>query len=527
MRNVISHAFGASRHKRNMESLNKIINQQFYEKYAFLKPFEVVYNTTKNVCTLTFLFPENQQNFDDAQKKEVANFLRKKLDLQAKVEVRFRRSYLDQALIKEKIQYFFEVYHKAINSVMDASKIQIKRQNLNVQITLSIAEKVLKNLNIELLDNQLTKFLSDNFCANFECVFVNGENYDEEKLAESDREEFKNILRMQKPTERYEVFAPVKIVGKDISPFPEFLSKIKEDKPSVILAGTIQNIEKRSYKRQFKNQEVERYYFKFELHEDNRWLRMLHFANKAEVPKMEKLANGDTVLVVCDIKKENKYLTGFVKSLSLCQIGEKVRFEYKEQIRKYTTIFPEPYSVISQANIFDVKPTYNELINGKTYVVFDVETTGLEPEFCEIIEIGAVKVVNGEITEKFQTLVKPKSKISSLITEITGITNDMVDNAPPIEAVIKDFFLFSKDSILSGYNVGFDMKFILKAGGLVSLKFENEVIDVLPLVKENLDCKNYKLGTVVKHLQISLENAHRAFFDALATAEVLLALSKT
>ncbi|MBR4406911.1 MAG: 3'-5' exoribonuclease [Clostridia bacterium] len=510
-----------------MENLKNIISKKFGETYNFLKPFEVVYNTQKSVCTLTFLYPETISTFHDEQKKNIAEHIREELNLFAKTEVKFKKSYLDEINLKEKILHFFETYHKAVNSVMDKNKISIKKDALDVHITLSIAEKVLKNLNEDTLKRELTKYLSDNFCGNFYCEFQPGINYDEAKLAESDKEEFKNILRTMKPTQRYEVFAPVKLVGKDIPPRPEFLSKIKDEKMGVILAGKVQNLEKKSYKRIRNGTEVEKYYFKFDLYEENRFLRMLHFCARSHVEKMDKLANGDEVLVIADVKKDNKYLTGFIKSISLCQIDEEVRRQYREEIRTYTTIFPEPYNTMSQANIFDVKPEFKDIVKGKNFVVYDVETTGLDADTCEIIEIGAVKVENGEITQKFQTLVKPKQRISSLITDITGITNDMVDNAPPIESVIKDFYLFSKNTVLSGYNVGFDMKFIQKAGQNVSLKFDNEVLDVLPIAKEKLNCKNYKLGTVVKHLKLTLDNAHRAFFDALATAEVLLELTKT
>ena len=511
-----------------MENLKKIISRQFGEEYNFLKPFEVVYNTQKSVCTLTFLYPENIETFSDEEKKRITDHLRSTLNLYAKTEVKFRKSYLDESNLIEKIQHYFATYHKAINSVMDKEKITLKKQGLEIYITLSIASKVLENLNKEQVKNELCKHLSNNFCATFYCDLIEGDNYDEEKLAESDKEEFKNMLRKMKPTPRYEVFGPVKIVGKDIPPHPEFMDKIKDEKDGVILAGRIQNLEKKTYKRIRNGAEVEKVYYKFDLYEEeNRYLKMIHFCSRKQVEKLDKLANGDEILVIANIKKETKYLTGFIKSLSLCQIDDEVRRQYKEEIRTFTTIFPESYNVLSQANIFDVAHEYEEIVKNKTIVVYDVETTGLDADSCEIIEIGAVKIQNGQITQKFQTLVKPKEKISNLITGITGITNDMVDNAPPIEVVIKDFYVFAKESILSGYNVAFDMKFIQKAAQNVSLKFNNEVLDVFPLAKERLNCKNYKLGTVVKHLKLTLDNAHRAFFDALATAEVLLELTKS
>ena len=180
----------------------------------------------------------------------------------------------------------------------------------------------------------------------------------------------------------------------------------------------------------------------------------------------------------------------------------------------------------SQKNLFVKDAEYDDNISKNTFVVFDVETTGLDADTCELIEIGAVKVVNGVVSEKFQTLIKPKKKISDLITDITHITNEMVENAPISEQAIKDFYLFAKGTVLSGYNVGFDMKFIQNAGRDVGLKFENEVQDVMVLARQKVRSSNFKLGTVVKALGIELVDAHRAFNDAYATAKVLLKLSE-
>lgn len=94
------------------------------------------------------------------------------------------------------------------------------------------------------------------------------------------------------------------------------------------------------------------------------------------------------------------------------------------------------------------------------------------------------------------------------------------------EEVIKDFFLFAKNAVLAGYNVNFDMKFIEKAANEVGLKFDNEVQDIMVLARQNIHVGNYKLKTVVNSLGIDLVDAHRAYNDAFATAEVLLKLSK-
>lgn len=94
------------------------------------------------------------------------------------------------------------------------------------------------------------------------------------------------------------------------------------------------------------------------------------------------------------------------------------------------------------------------------YIAFDIETTGLDPMYDEIIEIGAIKIEDGKEIETFSTLIKPEYEIDEFITELTGITNEMVMDAPKINEVLPKFMDFIKDSIILGYNVNFDINFI-------------------------------------------------------------------
>ena len=94
-----------------------------------------------------------------------------------------------------------------------------------------------------------------------------------------------------------------------------------------------------------------------------------------------------------------------------------------------------------------------------SFVVLDIETTGLNPSVNEIIELSALKIINNRVVKKFSTLVKPEGKISSYITQLTGISMSMTDNAPDIKTAIKNFYDFCSDSIVVGHNVKFDIGF--------------------------------------------------------------------
>ncbi|MEK5206607.1 PolC-type DNA polymerase III [Psychrobacillus sp. FSL H8-0510] len=162
------------------------------------------------------------------------------------------------------------------------------------------------------------------------------------------------------------------------------------------------------------------------------------------------------------------------------------------------------------------------------YVVFDVETTGLSATYDKIIELAAVKMQNGNIIDKFERFVNPHHALSATTIELTGITDDMVQNAPEIEQVIKDFYEFIGDGILVAHNASFDMGFLYEGYRRTGIDyFSHPVIDTLELARFlHPEMKSHRLGTLTKKFNIELTQAHRAIFDCEATGYLLLHLLK-
>ncbi|MGM0444976.1 MAG: PolC-type DNA polymerase III [Bacillota bacterium] len=159
------------------------------------------------------------------------------------------------------------------------------------------------------------------------------------------------------------------------------------------------------------------------------------------------------------------------------------------------------------------------------FVVFDLETTGLNPVNNEIIEIGAVKIKDGEIIDDFSSLIKPDSNISNKITDITGIDNEMVKDKPAFKEVFNEFVDFIDGCPLVAHNMDFDYSFIRKPLKEHNIKKEITLIDTLTLSRAVLPkLKNHKLATLVKHFNIKLDNHHRALDDSKATAHLLFKL---
>ncbi len=152
------------------------------------------------------------------------------------------------------------------------------------------------------------------------------------------------------------------------------------------------------------------------------------------------------------------------------------------------------------------------------YVVFDLETTGTSPKTEAIIEISALKVVDGKVVDTFSTLVNPEKPISPGATAVNGITDDMVKNEATLDIVLPQFNEFIEDYILVGHNIHcFDMKFIWKAAeALFGQTISNDYIDTLPMSRKCLpQLAHHRLVDLATYYDIDTAGAHRALQDCI------------
>lgn len=158
-----------------------------------------------------------------------------------------------------------------------------------------------------------------------------------------------------------------------------------------------------------------------------------------------------------------------------------------------------------------------------SFISFDIETTGLSPKEDCITEIGAVKIENGAVTQVFNTFADPQRPIPPKITQLTGITDDMVRGAPSQGEAVQAFLNFAGNLPLIAHNAhGFDIRFIRVAAQVAGLPFHNPYIDTLPLAQAMYKLKNYKLDTVANHLELPPFNHHRASDDAKILADIFI-----
>lgn len=302
------------------------------------------------------------------------------------------------------------------------------------------------------------------------------------------------------------------------------------------VCGTVTYIEEIEYTKHNEKtgQDVQKTRFSVALTDGTAPLRCTYFPKKATLEKVRDIKIGDKIV----ISGANEEYKGSI-SFKAAKINygtppegfEPVARKGKPVPKAYHTVFPEPYIDYTQAGLFDDLSKPADLKN-HTFVVFDLETTGLNNNpamgrMDRIIELGAVKIVNGEMVEKFSTFVACKDKLSNEIINLTGIHDEDLIGAPEIEKVLADFYKFTDGAYLVGHNVTFDYRFVHYYGEQNGYMFDKKTFDTLTLAQEVLRGKlpNYKLNSVADYYGFTF-NHHRAFDDACVTAKVFIELVK-
>ena len=255
----------------------------------------------------------------------------------------------------------------------------------------------------------------------------------------------------------------------------------------------------------------------------------VYFSRKSTYEKIKALKVGDAIVARGTMGEYNGRKSFTFDKINGCVFPD--GFEKKDKIKKavprnYKKILPEPASTVKINSVFDMGEVLPDELTKKTYVVFDLETTGLDVTDNGITEIGAVKIVGGVITEQWTTLVRPDYPITKEITDITGITPEMVESAPKIEEVFPDFMKFTEYCVLVAHNASFDMGFIRRFARENGYDVKNAVIDTVELSRKTLpELKHNDLKTVADRFGIVFRH-HRALSDAYATAEAFIEMMK-
>ncbi len=519
------------------EFLN-FINNKTCNKFSFIRLKQVFFDATKNCCLIQFIYP-SEKELTDEDKKEIENAVREYITAPCSVNVRINKSFVEVPLILGQVKNFLANNNPVVAQALSDDDFEISLL-FPVEIIIKMEQSLIDYFEKNDVARRLENDLKQNFCTEFDIKtkVVQKENDSEQMLADRLQAiKLKSDLDslVAQSHDKYFVKNKRVIVGKEITSSARYINTVKREYESCVLGGKICFLAEKTFKRknpkankEGEEEFIEKPRFTFQLKDETGSMNCVVFPSKEAYHKMHLLSNGNTVVVEGKIQKWNGSFDMVVKKISLCDLPDKnevVTIASQDEIVDYRYVRPQKYTSERQTSLFFERKLSEQVERGK-FVVYDLETTGVDPAKDEIIEIGALKIENGEFSEFWTTLVKPSRPIPPDATKVNRITNDMVAHCYNISQIISDFYLFCKDCTIVGYNSNaFDNLFLQKAGNNSKITFDNPVLDVFLMAKQKLKgLKNYKLGTVAKYLDVNLIDAHRALNDVIATAEVFLKL---
>lgn len=430
----------------------------------------------------------------------------------------------DCDMVKRKIAEAISLYFKTIYVTLKDGDIDVKKTDRGFEYRVSVMPFIQVTAD---LCSKITYYLKRHYCGEFygECVISNRTT--DEIQVEEKPDEIDFVVPVR--TFKIEEFAFLE--GTKIQTTAFYIADLNFASDEVIICGLIEEIRERTYTN--KNG-VEKLMLSITISDTTASTYVTYFVRQKSYEKIKNLKAGDYIVCTGANEEYRGNLRYTAKTIDFGRYPKNFvpeKRESKPVPAYYHFVNPQPFSDVEQGDFF-TKNFIPDCLKQNTFVVFDLETTGLNSSpvsgnMDRIIEIGAYKIENGQITQCFSAFINPQRRLSEEIKKLTGITDDMLSNAPTYEEVMPDFFKFCSDSILVGHNVeGFDFKFVDYYCARLGYIFERKTIDTIRLSQELLrGLSNYKLNTIADKFNITF-NHHRATDDALATAKIFIELIK-
>ena len=442
----------------------------------------------------------------------------------------------DEAILKNKIYDYIQRSFPAAAAFLSKEDIKVEMLTSGAHFYVEIASGEQSLFSSGKILDEVSRYLMSGFCGTF---------YGNVRVVEKAEPDASILDEIPEDTEEvaareiryFPICDFVKIDGADERPTKAvYMSDCFDLDEPYSVCGDVIYIEEIKYTRHNEKtgEDMERTRFSVTVSDGTGNVRTTYFPKKATVEKVREIKVGDKIVLT----GSNEEYNGF-KSFKAAKINygappanfEPVSRKGKPVPKAYHTVFPEPYVDFAQAGLFDDTYMPDDL-KKNVFVCFDLETTGLNNlpsmgKMDKIIEIGAVKIVGGEIVEKFSSFVACNQRLSREIIDLTGICDADLIGAPEVDKVLADFYKFTDGAILVGHNVTFDYRFVQYYGEQNGYMFDKKQYDTLTLAQDVLRGKlpNYKLNSVAGYYGFEF-NHHRAFDDACVTAKVFIELVK-
>ena len=429
----------------------------------------------------------------------------------------------DADMVANKILEIISAKNHRLSAFVTENDVKVHKEEDGFYFTIAVIDPSICKSDV-IVD--IVKELNKCFCGRFtgKCIEV------PTKLEDIAIEEKPENIQYEMPSRKFEIVDFEFLEGNEKHNKAVYIADLNFVSENVVICGKIIDVRDKTVSSASGRQ---RTMYTFVIDDTTATIRVGYFARQKSIEKIKKLQIGDSVVLTCKTELYN----GMIRVTALFIDRGRVPIGFVPEKRNskpvpkyYVNVFPEAYADFTQSNLF-FDQTLPKCLTDNVFVVFDLETTGLNSSpssgnMDRIIEIGAYKIIGGEIKEKFSTFVNPLRKLPSEIVELTGIDQQTVDSALPYEAVMPDFFKFIGGAYLVGHNAAnFDYKFIDYYCSQCGYITERKIFDTIPLAQSLLRLSNYKLNTVADHFGIKF-NHHRAADDALVTAKIFIELIK-
>ena len=567
-----------------MKKFDEVIKELTKLKYPYIRFVRAEYSVSANKLTIFFLIRYDKLDdgsFSDKEKAEINSACATLLPDEITFIVKYVKACADVETVRTKFLQYLSKREPIICQQLQDDSIDICVEESYISISVISLSNINSIINDESFKENLLSYLYENFVEDITLNFC--EKYVDdtkkaqiiEKIKENfDKHAKKNEIFVndegvviKKPNAFDDLFSDneetivisqnarlVNLKTQDClfgnrmpTSMPCYITDIKDSYEHAVICGTVSSVRKLEYanknfnkvlnpkarfKPNTKDEKLARYVFN--VNDTTGTFPVICFPQCLSSEKLDTFLT-DGATVVCEGKLKVNNYEEFQMTADCIWLADIDFSSINAELPKmrenanYRIVFPEKYRESVQASIDDLEhsiqiPAY---LRGKTFVAFDLETTGLDVRTVSIVQIGAVKIADGKIVETFHSLVNPMCAIPPETTKIHGITDDMVVSAPEFSDILPDFYKFTRGCTLVGQNLfGYDLPILnrlAKDGGYV---FDNPTLDTLIIAKQHINLPRYNLDMLCKHFGVILVNAHSADADALATSKCFMKLAE-
>lgn len=501
----------------------KLLNIRFDGAYDFLRVRSVDLDLEAKTVSVQIGVPYSGGNeLTEEDKKKILSFAIEILPSEYTVSISYRKFGVDPDIVFKLIKEYVNKYHRAYSVLLSSDNTQIVCGEKRVDIAFTVVKSVGDLFEKCNLLGGLKEYLDSSYDRE---NFVKLEYTDKFVITETAKDEVPVVI-----DDCYiEISAVHKLCGGEITSKARYIRACKTPQSAICVTGRVESIIAKNSKSSGN------LYYNFTINDTTGVMRCCYFTRKAAKGPLDILEEGTEIAVVGDLQNDSFRggLSLIAKSVSLCKINYSSILS-EEDLKKKKTYVPikaKPLDITTQQDIFDLAVQKPEYLTDNVFVVFDLETTGLLDNGvpCKIIEIGAVKIVGGVCTEYFSTLVDPEMHIPEGASATNHIYDDMVEDAPTIDNVLPDFLAWAGNAVLVAHNGDkFDFLVLRNAAAELGMTVPNRTKDTMVLAQayRNVTGRRGQLNLRVlsKEFGIDLVEAHRAYYDAYATAQLFIKL---